>query len=126
MQLEGSKNRSFGILFFIVFLIIFLWPLLNNNQPKWLFLFIAFIFLTLGILNSKILTPLNRFWIKLGELLGRVVAPVVMMLIFFALITPLGLLVKIFGKDLLDLKFKKSSSYWVHRKNKISSMKKQF
>ena len=121
-----SSNRSFGILFFIVFLILGLWPFKTGETVNYYLLIVSGIFLVLGIINSKLLTPLNKFWIKLGEVLGLVVAPLVMLIIFFALITPLSFLIKITGKDLLSLKFNKSSSYWIDKKNKLNPMKKQF
>ena len=126
MKSEKPSNKSFGILFFIVFLLVTFWPILNNNPPRWQILPFALIFLILGLLNSKILSPFNKYWIKLGELLGRVIAPLVMLIIYFALITPLSLLVKLFGKDLLNLKLNKSTSYWIDKKKKLTSMKKQF
>jgi len=121
-----SSNRSFGILFFILFVILSLWPLKNSGTINFYFIAISGIFLILGLINSKLLTPLNKSWIKLGEILGLVVAPFVMLVIFFILITPLSFLIKIFGKDLLNLKFNKSSTYWTDKKNEPSSMKKQF
>ena len=87
---------------------------------------LSVIFLTLGIINSKILNPFKKGWIKLGELLGRIIAPVVMFAIFFLIVTPIGLLMKLLGKDIINLKFnKKIKSYWVPRKA-IKSMKRQF
>tara|TARA_Y200000002_G_scaffold83221_1_gene65971 strand:+ start:793 stop:1173 length:381 start_codon:yes stop_codon:yes gene_type:complete len=122
-----NSNRSFGLLFFIVFLIIGLWPLKNGANLNIVFLGISAIFLILGLINSKILTPLNKFWIKLGEILGMIIAPVVMILIYFFILTPVSLIVRIFGKDLLGLKFlKESESYWIKRKKKLGSMRKQF
>ena len=122
-----SSNKSFGLLFFIVFLIIGLWPLLNDNSPNILFLILAIFFLILGLINAKILTPFNKAWIKLGEVLGLVVAPLVMVAIYFIVLTPLSFLIKIFGKDLLKLKFdKKINSYWIEKEQKLGSMDKQF
>ena len=121
-----ENNKGFGLLFFIVFLLISLWPLLKGDNPRIYLLPIAALFLILGILNSKILTPLNKAWIKFGELLGRVIAPIVMFVIFFSILTPIGLLLKLFGKDLLQIKNNKSiKSYWISRKN-INSMDRQF
>jgi len=121
-----ENNKGFGLLFFIVFLLISLWPLLKGDNPRIYLLPIAALFLILGILNSKILTPLNKAWIKFGELLGRVIAPIVMLVIFFSILTPIGLLLKLFGKDLLQIKNNKSiKSYWISRKN-INSMDRQF
>ena len=122
-----SSNRSFGIIFFIVFLIIGLWPLKNSGNPNLYIIGISGIFLVLGILNSKILSPFNKAWIKLGEFLGTIIAPIVMALIYFVVLTPISLIVRISGKDLLELKFlKKRETYWIKRKKHLSSMKKQF
>ena len=122
-----SSNKSFGILFFIVFLGFGLWPLTKNLSPNIYLIIIASCFLILGFLNSKILTPLNNLWIQLGEFLGKLSAPVVMALIYFFILTPVSLIVRVFGKDLLSLKFlKKQESYWRQRKKDIGKMDKQF
>ncbi len=122
-----SSNRSFGLLFFIVFIVLGLWPIKNNLPPNYYLVIISFIFLILGILNSKILTPLNNVWIKFGEFLGSIIAPIIMALVYFIFLTPISLIVRIFGKDLLDIKFSKNQkSYWNTRKKKIGSMDKQF
>ena len=122
-----SSNRSFGILFFIVFLILSLWPLKNGNNLNLYFLIISGIFLTLGALNSKLLTPLNKTWIKFGEILGLIIAPIVMSLVYFVILTPVSLIVRLFGKDLLGLKFiKENETYWIKRKKNLTSMDKQF
>ena len=123
---EKSSLRSFGILFSIVFIIITFWPLLNGNKPYYWLLLPSSIFLILGILKSKILIPLNKIWIKFGYLLGAIIAPIVMGIIFFLIVTPIGFIMRIFGKDFLSLKFKKElNTYWLKRKN-VKSMKKQF
>ena len=122
-----SSNRSFGLLFFVVFLIFGLWPLKNSLDPNLYLISISAVFLLLGLTNSKILSPLNKLWIKFGEILGMVIAPLVMALVYFIVLTPVSLTVRIFGKDLLGLKFlKKKDSYWINRKKKRLSMKKQF
>ena len=121
-----SSNRSFGIVFFVLFLLICLWPLLNDNSIRIWSLVIAIIFLILGLLNSKFLTPLNRSWIKLGELLGRVVSPLVMGLVYFVVLTPIGLFMRLVKKDLLRTKFSKTNSYWIKREKNIGTMKRQF
>ena len=122
-----SSNRSFGILFFIVFLAIGLWPIINQNDPNIYLILISIIFLILGLLNSKILSPLNLIWIKFGELLGKIIAPIVMAIIYFIILTPISLIVRLFGKDLLGLKFTKQiKTYWINRKKEIGSMNKQF
>ena len=122
-----NSNRSFGVIFFIVFLILGLWPLKNSGNPNLYIIGISGIFLVLGILNSKILSPFNKAWIKLGEFLGTIIAPIVMALVYFVVLTPISLIVRISGKDLLELKFlKKRETYWIKRKKHLSSMKKQF
>ena len=122
-----SSNRSFGILFFIVFLILSLWPLKNGNNLNLYFLITSGIFLILGAINSKLLTPLNKTWIKFGEILGLIIAPIVMSLVYFVILTPVSLIVRLFGKDLLGLKFiKENETYWIKRKKSLTSMDKQF
>ena len=121
-----SSNRSFGLLFFIVFLIIGLWPLKNGLELNYIFIGISIIFLILGLMNSKILTPFNKIWVKFGELLGRIIAPIVMAIIYFFILTPISLILRIFGKDLLNLKFSKEKSYWTKREKNIGTMDKQF
>ncbi|RPG17020.1 MAG: hypothetical protein CBC84_002650 [Pelagibacteraceae bacterium TMED124] len=123
---EKSSNRSFGIIFFIVFLLISVWPIMDGQEPRVWSLIISLIFLILGILNSKILTPFNLAWIKLGEILGRFIAPVVMAVIYFLIVTPIGLFMRIIGKDLLNLKFSQNSSYWIKREKNLGPMKRQF
>ena len=121
-----ENNRSFGILFFIVFLLIAIWPVINSEPIRIWSIIISTIFLILGITNSKILTPLKRGWIKLGEILGKVVAPIIMGFIYFIIITPIGILMRLFGKDLLNIKFNKNKSYWIKREKNINTMKRQF
>tara|TARA_B100001248_G_C27217641_1_gene378790 strand:+ start:338 stop:706 length:369 start_codon:yes stop_codon:yes gene_type:complete len=121
-----SSNRSFGLLFFIVFFIIGLWPLKNNLETNYIFIGISIIFLILGVLNSKILTPFNKIWVKFGELLGRIIAPIVMAIVYFFILTPISLILRVFGKDLLNLKFSKEKSYWIKREKNIGTMDKQF
>ena len=122
-----TSNRSFGVLFFIVFFILGLWPTLKNNDVNFYLIAISIIFLTLGIKNSKLLSPLNKYWIKFGEILGKIIAPIVMAFVYFIILTPISLIVRLFGKDLLNLKFsEEKKTYWKKRKNKMSSMKKQF
>ena len=123
---EKSSNRSFGIIFFIVFLLISVWPIMDGQEPRVWSLVISLIFLILGILNSKILTPFNLAWIKLGEILGRFIAPVVMAVIYFLIVTPIGLFMRIIGKDLLNIKFSQNSSYWIKREKNLGPMKRQF
>ena len=102
---KKNNNKGFGILFFIVFLLIALWPILNGGNLRIWSLLIGAIFLVLGLLDSKILNPFKKIWIKFGELLGKVIAPLVLSIIYFIVITPIGLLLRIFGKDLLGTKY---------------------
>lgn len=124
---SSSSNRSFGLLFFFVFVILGLWPLKNSENLNYYFIGISIVFLFLGLINSKLLSPLNNSWIKLGEILGLIIAPVVMVVVYFIFLTPISIIVRIFGKDLLNVNFnKKLDSYWVKRKKKFGSMRKQF
>lgn len=120
-------NKNFGITFSFVFLIVSIILLLKENNVSIIFFILSVIFLLLGFANSKILLPLNKIWFKLGLLLGLIVAPMVMFLIFFLLITPIGFIMKnILSINLLNLKKNNNSkSYWVLKKNS-SSMKDQF
>ena len=123
---KKENNKEFGILFFIVFLIIGLWPLLNNSSIRIWALIIALLFLVLGILNLQILTPLKKGWIKFGELLGKIISPIIMGFIFFLIITPIGLFMRLIGKDLLNLKYNNDQTYWTKRSKDINTMTKQF
>ena len=125
-ELKINSNKSFGIVFFIFFLIISLYPILKNENIRIWSLAIALIFLILGLLNSKILSPLNRLWFNFGLILGKVVSPVIMGFIFFAVVTPIGIFMRILRKDLLSLKFNKENSYWIEKDNIKSKMKNQF
>ncbi len=126
-EVQISSNRSFGLLFFLVFLIIGLWPLLNESSIRIWSVVIAIIFLILGLLNSKFLTPLNKLWFRFGLFLGSIVAPIVMGAVFYLVVTPTGLIFKIMNKDLLNIKFdKKKKSYWVNRSKIKTTMKQQF
>ena len=121
-----SSNRSFGIVFFVVFLLIAIYPILNNEEVRLWSLLISSVFLILGLINSQILTPLNKLWFKFGLLLGKIVSPLVMGLIFFLVVTPIGLIMRILGKDVLNLKYNKNKSYWIEKKGPKSKMKNQF
>ena len=122
-----SSNKSFGLLFFAVFLILGLWPLKNGENLNLYFIGDYVGFLILGLLNSKLLSPLNKLWIKLGEILGIIIAPIIMALVYFVILTPVSLIVRALGKDLLGLKFfKNKETYWIKRKKNLGSMKKQF
>ena len=120
------SNRNFGIVFFIVFFLISLYPLLNNETIRFWALIISLIFLFLGILNSQILNPLNKLWFKFGIFLGKIISPLIMGIIFFLVVTPIGLLMKLLRKDLLSLKFTDKKTYWIEKKEPKSKMKNQF
>ena len=125
-KIKISSNKSFGIVFFTVFLIIAIWPLLNGYGIRYWSLIISIVFLILGILNSKILTPLNKIWFKIGILLGNVISPIVMSIIFFLVVTPTSFIMKILRKDHLNLKKNTKNSYWIKKQNQNSRMKNQF
>ena len=125
-DIKIGSNRSFGIVFSIVFLLIAIYPLINSEGLRVWSLIIAIIFLVLGLINSKILTPLNKLWFKFGILLGIIVSPIIMGVIFFLVVTPIGLIMRIIGKDLLNLKFNKDKSYWIEKTGPKSKMKNQF
>ena len=124
-KIKISSNRSFGLVFFIVFLIISIWPLLYDENIRIWSLFISLIFLILGILNSNLLKPFNKIWFIFGIFLGNIVSPLVMGLVFFLVVTPTGFIMRLFRKDLLNLKKNKNDSYWIE-KNSSSRMKDQF
>ena len=125
-NIKISSNKNFGLVFFIVFLLIAFYPLLSRGDIRIWSLIIAIIFLILGLLNSKILTPLNKTWFKFGILLGSFVSPIVMGVVFFAIVTPTSLIMKVLGKNLLNLKRNNQKTYWIERSEIKSKMKNQF
>ena len=125
-DLKISSNRSFGIVFFIVFILIAFYPLINQEEIRIWSVLISLLFLILGIINSKVLSPLNKVWFKFGIFLGKIISPIVMGLIFFLVVTPIAFLMRILKKDLLNLKFSKNNSYWIEKTDPKSTMKNQF
>ena len=125
-DIKIGSNRSFGIVFFVVFLAIGLWPALSGNEIRIWSIIISLIFFILGIFNSKILTPLNKVWFRFGIFLGNFIAPIVMGIVFFLVVTPTGLIMKLFRKDLINLKQNNDKTYWIEKKDITSSMKNQF
>ena len=122
-----NSNRSFGLLFFIVFIVVGLWPIIKGETANIYLILISLFFLIFGLINSKILSPFNKAWIKFGEILGLIIAPIIMALVYFIILTPISLIVRMLGKDLLGLKFlKKQDTYWIKRVKKLGTMKKQF
>ena len=125
-DIKISSNRSFGLVFFVVFLLISIYPFLHGQNLRFWLLIVAIIFLALGLLNSKILTPLNKIWFKFGLLLGSIVSPIIMSIIFFFVVTPISFVMKILGKDMLNLKRNNNNTYWVEKSGPKSKMKNQF
>ena len=125
-EINKSSNRSFGIVFFIVFLLVSLYPLINGDSIRYWALLISSIFLILGLLNSNLLTSLNKIWFKFGNLLGKIISPIVLGVIFYFIVTPIGILMRILKKDLLNLKFNNNKSYWIEKTGPKSKMKNQF
>ena len=121
-----GSNRSFGIVFFIVFLLISIYPLINNESIRIWSLVVSLLFLVLGIINSNLLLPLNKLWFKFGIFLGKIISPIIMGIIFFLVVTPIGLIMRLFGKDVLNLKYNKNNSYWIEKNGPKSKMKNQF
>ena len=125
-KIEMSSNKSFGLVFSVVFLIISLFPLFKDGNIRIWAIVIAITFFILGLLNSKILSPLNKIWFKFGILLGNFVSPLIMGIVFFVVVTPTSLMMRMFGKNLLGLKKINKKSYWIERPNIKSKMKNQF
>ena len=126
-DIKISSNRSFGVVFFVVFLLIALYPITYSGEIRIWSVLTSLIFLILGLLNSKILSPLNKLWFKFGIFLGKIVSPLIMGIIFFLVVTPIGLIMKLLGKDLLNLKYNyNNKSYWIEKIGPKSKMKNQF
>ena len=125
-EIKPGSNRSFGIVFFVVFLLIAIYPLLNHGDIRLWSLLLSLIFLILGLVNSKILTPLNKLWFKFGIFLGKIISPLIMGLIFFVVVTPIGLIMRLLKKDILALKYSEQKSYWIEKTGPKSKMKNQF
>ena len=125
-EIKISSNRSFGVVFFFVFLLIALYPLTYNEEIRVWSVIISLFFLVLGLLNSKIITPLNKLWFKFGIFLGKIISPILMGIIFFFVVTPIGLIMRFLEKDVLNLKYNKNKSYWIEKNGPKSKMKNQF
>ena len=125
-DIKIGSNKSFGIVFFFVFLLIGLYPLTYSEEVRVFSIIISLFFLVTGLLNSKILTPLNKLWFKFGIFLGKIISPLIMGIIFFLVVTPTGLIMRLLGKDVLNLKYNKNKSYWIEKNEPKSKMKNQF
>ena len=126
-KIKIPSNRNFGLVFFVVFLIVALWPLKSGEGVRLWSLVLSIIFLILGIINHKLLTPLNKMWIRFGFFLGTIVSPVVMGVVYFLVVTPIGIFMRFLGKDLLNTrKVNNTSTYWIKRDKQHGTMKKQF
>ena len=121
-----GSNRSFGLVFFILFLLIAFYPLINQDDMRIWSLIVSLVFFVLGLINSKILTPLNKTWFKFGIFLGKIISPLVMGVIFFFVVTPIAILMRLLKKDLLNLKLNNDKSYWIEKSEPKSKMKNQF
>ena len=125
-DIKLPSNRNFGVVFCIVFMIISLWPLLSQNEIRIWSLIISITFFLLGLINSTLLKPLNKLWFKFGILLGNIISPIIMGIIFFFVITPIGFIIRLIGKDVLNLKYNSDKSYWIKKAGPKSKMKNQF
>ena len=125
MKSKIASNKSFGIIFSIFFLILGIYPLLKHQDINIIFVLLSLLFLFLGLINSKMLTPLNSNWIKFGIFLGKFISPLVMLIIYFTIVLLTKMFLLIFKKDVLKLKFKNEDSFWIKVKNK-TNMSKQF
>lgn len=125
-KIKISSNRNFGVVFFVFFMIISLFPLFMDDNIRIWAIVIAIIFLILGLLNSSILYPLNKIWFKFGTFLGNIMSPIVMGVVFFFVVTPTSLIMRMFVKNLLGLKKDNKKSYWIERSPVKRDMKNQF
>ena len=125
-DIKIGSNRSFGIVFFVVFLLISIYPFLKDGNIRLWSLIISIIFLFLGLLNSNLLSPLNKLWFRFGLFLGKIISPIIMGIIFFLVVTPIAIIMRLFKKDILNLKFKENNTYWIDKTGPKSKMKNQF
>lgn len=124
--MSNTPEKKFGLVFSVVFLLISLWPILNSNPIRITPLFVSAFLFFFSFIKPELLKPFNFLWMKLGEVLGKIVPPIVMLIVFFTIITPIGFILKIFKKDILGLNFSANDTYWIERKENISTMDKQF
>tara|TARA_B100000989_G_scaffold190817_1_gene143720 strand:+ start:741 stop:1121 length:381 start_codon:yes stop_codon:yes gene_type:complete len=122
------SNRQFGIIFSIFFFILSIYFYTTNSLPIYLVAFstLGIIFLILGIKNSKTLNPLNLIWTKFGIILGKIISPVILGIIYFLVVSPIGIFMRLIKKDILNLKFSDKKTYWIKKDKIKSKMKNQF
>ncbi len=125
-DIKIGSNRSFGFVFFVVFLLISIYPFIKDGNIRLWSLIISIIFLFLGFLNSNLLSPLNKLWFRFGLFLGKIISPIIMGIIFFLVVTPIAIIMRLFKKDILNLKFKENNTYWIDKTGPKSKMKNQF
>ena len=125
INIKRKDNIAFGILFFILFLIIGLYPLKSEGLIRIWSVVLSLVFLIITIIRPNLFTFINKLWIQFGILLGKIISPIIMGLVFFFVVTPIGILVRIFKKDVMGLK-RGANTYWINREDKVQSMKKQF
>ena len=125
-NLKIPSNRSFGFVFATVFFLIAIYPLINSGEIKNWSIIVSIIFLIFGLINSRLLSPLNNLWFKFGIYLGKIISPIIMGIIFFLVVTPIGLIMKILKKDLLNLRYNSKKTYWINKTGPKSKMKNQF
>ena len=125
-NIKIPSNRSFGFVFATVFFLIAIYPLINSGEIKNWSIIVSIIFLILGLINSRLLSPLNNLWFKFGIYLGKIISPIIMGIIFFLVVTPIGLIMKILKKDLLNLRYNSKKTYWINKTGPKSKMKNQF
>mgnify|MGYP006373907201 CR=1 FL=1 len=115
-HVEGSSDRAFGLVFAVVFLVIAGWPLFHGEAIRWWSAGVAAMFALVALVKPALLAGLNRLWMKLGILLGKVVSPIALGILFYVVITPIGVMIRLTGKDPLRLKFEPDAdSYWIPR-----------
>ncbi len=126
-KIKMGSERGFGLVFFCFFLIVAAWPLVSGETPRLWALAVALIFVVLALVRPAVLTPLNKIWFRFGLFLGKIMAPIVMSLVFFLTVLPTGIVMRLLGKDLLNRKIDRSApSYWVKREDSVGSMRNQF
>ena len=127
IETEVGSEKGFGIVFAIIAALVAIYPLLNNGDIHTRWLMVAVLLLITAFFAPRLLSILNKLWFKFGLLLGAIITPLVMTVIYYVSVVPIGLLMKLSGKDILHLKINtKAESYWIKRDEPVRSMKDQF